>query len=358
MAEVVLCPVMKHSDTLATLSYYAWAKRGWCSTEKVVGQLEGRGKIMLIESPKHVSLVGVHDVLYFSAADGEFTVEEDREYIVELLKNMLDRKLRSLLKRGDLHSYRFFLNQQHSLFRNCQTASVSGVLPPMQSSQDGDDGVLECFLYQNGFQHFLEEDEAGWSPLCYAVMAGQSALVETLIRKAADPNFTIKKSMRFGSLPPRTSALSLCVRFGEAETLKLLLQKKADPNRLDGLGANVLGAVAYTNNVQKVKLLLEAKADPCVKNRFNINPLQLACNAGATHVVRELLKTPALKASRYLLHYAVMFLRGGDPENISALLDAKCDVDEQYLPPTFGSKLYWSFFAATRSFGHFLYYSC
>eukprot|EP00438_Fugacium_kawagutii_P004154 Skav203993 [mRNA] locus=scaffold3297:291641:292878:+ [translate_table: standard] len=53
--------------------------------------------------------------------------------------------------------------------------------------------ILSSFLYQNGFQDAWAFDSAGWSPLCYACMDGDAALVSALLEAQCDPNDKTKK---------------------------------------------------------------------------------------------------------------------------------------------------------------------
>jgi ankyrin repeat protein len=61
---------------------------------------------------------------------------------------------------------------------------------------------------------------------------------------------------------------------GNAERVKELLKKGADPNTKDKKGRTPLHwAAPYKGHVEVVKLLLEHGADPNIKNKYGRTPL-------------------------------------------------------------------------------------
>ena len=255
---VALCPTMRHADTSTTLNRYTWQKRGWCLSEKMTRELAKReGLILLIESPKQLSLLQAWDSLYYSPGDGDFTVESDRIVVAKIMKDMLQHTLQMDLSRGDLQNYRFYLHQQQVRFRHCETPALEGLLPSI-----GEDSLAE-FLHQSGFRSFDERDADGWSPLCYAAVQGSTELVSALLSKSADPNTVVSKSIRRLYTAKNVPVVSLCAAFGNNEALRLLLDSRADPNQKEGRGNPPLFYPSLADNVEGARILLKFGADPC-----------------------------------------------------------------------------------------------
>jgi len=72
---------------------------------------------------------------------------------------------------------------------------------------------------------------------------------------------------------------------GDAERVRELLKKGADPNVRDEYGNTPLHVAAYEGHVDVVRLLLEHGADPTVKNKDGDTPLDLARARGHREVV-------------------------------------------------------------------------
>ena len=134
-----------------------------------------------------------------SPGEGDFTVEQDRLTIVPVVRQVLTQKVSQCLQEQDLPSYRVVLNAQAILCRGLPFKPITDSVPGFESSLHGSDatdaGSLKVahFLFQNGFQQVCEYDGMGWSPLCYAALKGDAALVKALLQSRADPNDEIKK---------------------------------------------------------------------------------------------------------------------------------------------------------------------
>jgi len=104
------------------------------------------------------------------------------------------------------------------------------------------------------------------TPLLAAINYRKSAeVVELLLQNGADANaagmFTpMPHAMGGSSTSAIDTPLHLAAERGQPETVKLLLQFKADPNILDASNRTPLSRAGVNTNV--VQLLLEAKADP------------------------------------------------------------------------------------------------
>ena len=258
-----------------------------------------------------------------------------REVVAEILKQMVRKKLHSLLVKGDLPGYRLLLNQQQVWLRKSKTGPVPGHLAGdvrTDSDQIGDVG--EEFLFQHGFSKLCECDEAGWSPLCYAALGGNLQVVEALLRKRANPNETLRRACPILWLNKAASVLAICGRFGNKETMGALLRAQADPNKQDQRGLSPLLYVAvYCDNLDEARLLLEAGADPRIATHASMNAFQNASIMGASKIAEELLQFPGGDVSRQeLLHFAIFFSQGfqSSPVHIPLLLQSGCDINEQF----------------------------
>ena len=60
--------------------------------------------------------------------------------------------------------------------------------------QDG--YALARFLHDNCFKSAADRDSAGWSPLCYAAIKGDTALVKALLENKADANDHLTKKKK------------------------------------------------------------------------------------------------------------------------------------------------------------------
>lgn len=77
------------------------------------------------------------------------------------------------------------------------------------------------------------------------------------------------------------------------KTLASLLQGNVNVNAAQPDGMTALHWAAYHDDAETMKLLLDAKADATVVNRYKISPLILACTNGNADIVAMLLKAGA-----------------------------------------------------------------
>ncbi len=312
---VVLCPLMRHANTRSTLNLDSWAERGWCRAEAMTRHLSVKnGSVLFVEGPRQVTLGSSWHSTFLAPGDGKFTVDTDREVVGKLLKDMVHKKLHSLLVKGNFPSCRLLLNLQRVWLSKCDTAPVPGLL--VDSGTDSHE-IVEEFLLQHAFSKLCEYDKAGWSPLCYAALGGNPQVVEALLCKRANPNETLRRSSSALFLRKGTAAVAICGRFGNNEAMRILLRAQADPNKPDCHGRRPLfDASVYSGNVDGARLLLEARADPSAVDAGGNNAFRVASMWGASMVVKELLNFPGAVSRQELLHFAILF--GSSAEHVVA----------------------------------------
>lgn len=314
---VALCPVLTHADTAQPMDQYSWAKRGWCRVEKAVRNLLAPNDMMLmIESPKHMSMLALRDTLFHPFGAGEFTIEGDRQVVGQILRDILELKLHNDLWKGNLLEYRFFMNRQDMLFQNCNLRYIPSPLRISSTLESLDDACHE-FLHQNGFLNVTDRDRWGFSPLCYAVTKGSPELVKAMLAKKANPNDRILKANKKFTSPKNVSVLSLCVLHKSHEVLELLLTARAHPSQRDGNGNTPVIYSAFSNDGAGAKLLCDFKADPRLPNMFGFNCMDLAFSQGASDVATAMW---SYASGQCLLHWA-MLLNGGDPDFVSMVVE-------------------------------------
>ena len=301
------------------LHWQVWLRCGSVSLDETC-------KHALNAEPRQVTLGSTWHSTFLTPGDGKFTVDTDREVVGKLLKDMVHKKLHSLLVKSDFPSYRLLLNLQHVWLSKCDTAPVPGLLGDLGTDPDE---IVEEFLLQHAFSKLCEYDKAGWSPLCYAALGGNPQVVEALLCKRANPNETLRRSSSALFRCKGTAAVAICGRFGNNEAMRILVCAQADPNKPDCHGRRPLfDASIYSDNVDGARLLLEARADPSAVDAGGNNAFRVASMWGASMVVKELLNFPGAVSRQELLHFAILF--GSSAEHMSLLLEIGCDINEQF----------------------------
>lgn len=89
------------------------------------------------------------------------------------------------------------------------------------------------------------------------------------------------------------TALSLAMKPGRSEAVRLLLDRGADPNEPGPLGYTPLIYAAFANDTARVRELLKAGADVNAPDRFGAPPLFWAADSGSVETLRALLEAGA-----------------------------------------------------------------
>mmetsp|Transcript_57647 Transcript_57647/g.119148 ORF Transcript_57647/g.119148 Transcript_57647/m.119148 type:complete len:444 (+) Transcript_57647:3-1334(+) len=332
----VLCPVIDSCDNTTTLSPSSWAGRGWCRLERLVKECSGDGSFLMVKSARHVELVVSSFASSCESSPGEgcFTMEEDRLKIAPVVKQVLKQKLTQCLQNGDLPSYRVVLNAQAILCRGLPVDPISDIVPGFDSTRhESDDAgsiMVAQFLFQNGFCQVSEYDAMGWSPICYAALNGNAALVKALLERRANPNDETKKGQPLLALSRKVCVLAISALFQNNDAVTVLLAASAD---LNPRGTNLPMCLAcFGNNAIGIQLLCQARANPHGKNLLGMSALQHACATGACDAVDMLLKLGEGGLDLAGSLHAATLLQGGTNTMIAKLIHARADVNEQLSP--------------------------
>ena len=283
---VTLCPPMCHHGR--SLTYATWAARGWCRLEHMAAQLtKSVGCHIIITTPQHVTLGWDVNGLCKAPTSGQFSVEEDRSRIHQVVLQMLWGKLQGLLANNKLHQYRFLFN----LARFCGCTDIPSLVPSFETQIDAaadPDGFLVArFLHDNVFRNVSDRDAAGWSPLCYAVLTDSVPLVNALLNKRASVNDRTTKSKKEANLPKNLPVLSIATAFHSNDVLQLLLAQDVDVNARCGVLCTALTWAGEADNAAAVPRLLDAKVNPRLKAFPDASPFRAACGCGSVEAMKE-----------------------------------------------------------------------
>ena len=330
---LILSPALTHKSRSEMLSQWTWAQRGWCRAERMARELApSAGFVIVVESATHQTLLPEFQSFLYSPGEGRFTVMADSHKVASIVVQLIWNKLLFCLREGDLHSYRFILNQQATRLRNLNIDPVDLAIPGFNPRHDPfaepEAFALERFMHQNGFGSVKQIDEAGWSPLCYAAIKGSSAVVSQLLRRRADANDCTRRSTIQAQIPKKMTALALSACFRSNEVMKTLLAARAAVNARDGRKQTALHWACVSDNAEGVQILVDAGADARCLSIAGASAFQIACSAGALEAIGEMLLRFPTQDLQYSLHFAFL-LGGGSGHLVRTLVDAKADVNER-----------------------------
>ena len=270
---VILCPFIRRNGR--TLSYSTWKARGWCRLEYLARHIaRDDGFVITVKSGSHATLAWNSNGVADPPGTGDFTIEEDRKQVGQVVLKMIWRKLHSYLKNGDRINYCFLSNVQHIYLKGFDLDPIESLIPGFDTEvdpcTDPDGFIVARFLHDNCFRGLADRDAAGWSPLCYAVLTGQVSLVSALLRCKANANDGFRKGKKQHSLTfkPPIPVLSLATLFCNNQLLGLLLTARANINARDGTGGTALTWSALVDNAPAVRTLVEAKIPRTSKSSF------------------------------------------------------------------------------------------
>ena len=277
-----------------------------------------------------------------SPGGGVFSFESDREKVAGIVRELVKQKLLYCLRKGDLVSYRFLLNEQFRIFRNLPIQVFDGFLigcdefdashPSLLKAEVSKEPKLASFLYQMGFSHIAERDVGGFSPICYAAVRGDPLLLESLLRHRADPNDRVCKTCPKLGISRNTSLLAVCAFNGHNECLRVLIARRAGVDAKDAIKSRPLHAACGANNAEAVRMLCAEGADLSLKTArscLSLTPFATACTMGCVQSMKVLLEAPQ---PLNLMLYLMMATQNASVESAATLLQARADINERFCP--------------------------
>ncbi len=136
-------------------------------------------------------------------------------------------------------------------------------------------------------------DVNGLTPLIWAAGIGKPESVAILLERNPNLPLEVKDGVT------GDTALMRAVRSGKLESVRMLINRKADVNTVNKQGYSPVQLAAMSGTAEKVKLLIEAKADLSAKDATGRTAMDLAQRRtdAAGREIYELLKASGAKSS-------------------------------------------------------------
>ncbi|CAE7709774.1 ANKRD17 [Symbiodinium sp. CCMP2456] len=320
---LALCPVLDCPFEGKVLTAATWSRRGWCRLERAARELSRNSSWILIRSDTSMEVVGT--VLSFPSAavgEGDFTVADDRQKLAPVMRQILVQKLSRCLRAGDLPGFRRHFNLQAVHLRGLEIDPVGGLL----QRSHGDSAE---FLHQNGLRRVDDADAAGWRPLHYAALAGNTTVLKGLLELRADLNRRTSKDEPVLGFPAWTSVLEIATFYKHHEATRWLLAARA---RLGGgRTGSPIAFAAISDNEEGIRLLCMAGLKPLAHNLFGHTNLEAAASYAAFAALEELVlqgRPNPLELSRAL--WGAATFRGGSAELVLHLIELRADINFQF----------------------------
>ena len=180
--------------------------------------------------------------------------------------------------------------------------------------------AVNCLL-KHGADPFLK-GENGWSILHFAAQSGNVIIIETMLSKGLDID---SRGETLGFTP-----LMVCIKFGQLEAAKYLLEKGADESSKTTPGRiSLLSLASAAGSIAAIEMLLSHGCNIDSRDSGGDTPLMHATRLGNTEVVEHLLAKGANPLLRNtsdlgLLHLAVL---SDNVLTIKAVLSTNLDIN-------------------------------
>lgn len=204
------------------------------------------------------------------------------------------------------------------LFGAGHVVSAQGLLEHLRSGDR--DAVMKVLAKKKAKIDVNEQDAEGLTPLMMATVTDDSAMVELLLERGADPNMQAVNGM---------TAL-MAAAFNERERIMpLLLAAGAKTDIRDAKGRTALMVAAKKGTTNPVTILLQARASTEFKDEKGNTALMISCGERHLNVMMELLENGADPNTRDLQGRTPLMLLAllGEDEMIRLLLRFKPDIE-------------------------------
>eukprot|EP00438_Fugacium_kawagutii_P032357 Skav234860 [mRNA] locus=scaffold840:125302:126576:- [translate_table: standard] len=288
---VILSPALEHEEG-HTLSPDSWAERGWCRLENMARRLSREdGFVISVQVPGNPTLAQDIGGVGLAPGRGLFSEDGDRDRFRPLLQQMLWSKLHNLLFKKDFHNYRFLLNLQGHAYDGLAIQPLECLIPNFHTEidpcTDPHGFVVARYLHDTGFKTVRDRDEAGWSPMCYAVLKDDPFLIKALLLNGANVNDAITRPKTDAHLTKGMSVLAIAACYNSCGAMKELLAAKAQVNAVNSLGGSALFVAAAMGNIEAVRVLKEANIDPKLKSFPGIGAFKMACAFAGVPMIKD-----------------------------------------------------------------------
>ncbi|CAE8684817.1 unnamed protein product [Polarella glacialis] len=337
---IILAPTILRPDLEDLLDYSTWCSRGWCRVERLVMHIAfNKTPVILVRASHQVSLMPGFDYFQNPPGLGSFSMESDKGLVRELLDGVVLRQLEKLLDQGKLHHYRMLMSLREALFeglgngRSLEPPSIVALIESAAVKRSEALIYLDTFLLKYGFGSPCEKDEAGWTPLHYAAVAGDSDIMRSLIALQADVSGALLSHDADFCVLAGHTPIALSIRFSRnvVATRCLLLSGVSANEAVTLRGFVPLHGWAQIGSSEVLDCLVAFRADlNNSNNRWGFGPAHLAACLGAPSGVGLLIKARASASSSSSaltpLHLASMNSSSGEA-HARMLMEAGCAVD-------------------------------
>ncbi|CAE7674657.1 unnamed protein product [Symbiodinium sp. CCMP2592] len=230
--------------------------------------------MIAVYGPNHAEFVMPKDWVFAPADEGEFTLEEDRLAIMDIVHLALQARVSFLDKHGEEPGLcRFLKGLRAKKFGQASSWSL--------------DYFLSYFGFPNLQTAVKIKDMGG---LHCAAILGEPSLMRPLVEAKASVGAKCKSILSMDIL--NFVPLILAIQLNSLAAAKGLLMLRADPNCTFAPCNPVLG---LARDAEAVDFLLEHRADVNLRMSYpKISPLSLACSkSGPVEVVARLLERRA-----------------------------------------------------------------
>ncbi|KAM9601689.1 ankyrin repeat and SOCS box protein 3 isoform 2-T3 [Trichechus inunguis] len=214
--------------------------------------------------------------------------------------------LRKLLKKG----------------RSVDVADNRGWMPIHEAAYHNSAECLRMLIHADSSENYIKTKTfEGFCALHLAASQGHWKIIQVLLEAGADPNATTLEE---------TTPLFLAVENGQIDVLKLLIQHGANVNGSHSMcGWNSLHQASFQENAEVIKLLLQKGANPECQDDFGITPLFVAAQYGKLESLTELISSGANVNCQALDKATPLFIAAqeGHTKCVELLLSSGADPD-------------------------------
>lgn len=188
----VLAPHAEHFNLDSVVDNETWASRGWCRMEAQARGLSTEGgPVIMVHSDKRAEMMIPAEWYKTPVGKGGFAccdlghkletspgqfidIPCDKHKVASVLQTMFDSKSKNLQEGGKLLEWRWLKSRRATLFAGLPHPYAA--VEPMK---------VEEFLKEYKFTNVHDDEDSGWTPLRFAVLAKDDNLVQELISLGA-----------------------------------------------------------------------------------------------------------------------------------------------------------------------------